>query len=144
MLSEQDHRDIEALHHRYYLSTDDADVDGFLDCWATEEFEGFFSPFGDFETRDALREFEHGHTHGDGMAVGKRHINSNLHVTADGKDRALATSYMLVVDVENAPRIIATGKYTDSVCVRTQEGWKFARRDLHVDPGFQKLQKGDG
>lgn len=141
MLTESDHREIKELHHRYYLSTDAQDVDGFMDCWAEDGFEGFFSPSGDFTTRESLREFEDGHVHGDGMAVGKRHINTNLVVSSDGDGRALATSYMIVIDVDNAPRIIATGKYTDSVCVKTDSGWKFARRDLEVDPGYEKLQE---
>ena len=142
-ISTADRLAIEELHHQYYLSTDDKDVDGFMECWVTDGFEGFFSPFGDFETRDSLREFEHDHTHG-GTAEGKRHINSNLALKAGpDADTVHATSYMTVVDVVNAPRIVATGKYTDSVVKRTSDGWKFVRRDLEVDPGWQKLQDGE-
>ena len=140
-----DHTDraaISELHHRYYLSTDDKDVDGFMECWVDDGFEGFFSPFGDFEDRESLRTFEHDHTHG-GTADGKRHFSGNLVMRqGDDENTVLATSYMTVVDVVNAPRIVATGKYTDSVVRRTQDGWKFVRRELSVDPGYEKLQDG--
>lgn len=140
-ITEADRSAIIELHHRYYLSTDDKDVEGFMDCWVEDGFEGFFSPFGDFETRDALSEFEHDHTHG-GTADGKRHFSGNLVMReGDDADTVLATSYMTVVDVVNVPKIVATGKYTDSVVRRTSDGWKFARRELSVDPGYQKLQE---
>ena len=139
-IAETDRAEIIELHHRNYLSTGDKDVDGFMDCWVEDGFEGFFSPFGDFEDREGLRTFEHDHTHG-GTADGKRHFSGKLVLRkGDDEDTVLATSYMTVVDVVNAPRIVATGKYTDSVVRRTADGWKFDRRELSVDPGFKKIQ----
>lgn len=134
---------IEGLHYPCCFSTDGTDVDGFMRCRVEERFEGFLSPFGDFETREALRDFEHEQTHG-GTADGKRHFCSNL-VIREGDDAGsvLGTSYMAVVDVVNAPRIVATSKYTDSIVRRTAGGWRFVRRDLAVDPGFEKIQ-GEG
>jgi hypothetical protein len=44
-----------------------------------------------------------------------------------------------VLEVEEAPRVIATGRYNKSLVVKTDKGWKFKRRTLNVDPGFFKL-----
>lgn len=43
-----DYQDIQALVSRYCLTTDNADADGFMQCWvAPEEFGGYQSgPFG--------------------------------------------------------------------------------------------------
>lgn len=130
---------IQELHHRYYLTTDAADVDGFMDCWADDRPVRFESVFGDLGTREELRAFEDGHVSG-GMAVGKRHYNVNL-VLRPGEDAhtVYATSYMVVIEVADAPHVVATGIYKDSRVVRTAKGWRFQHRRLEVDAGFQKL-----
>jgi hypothetical protein len=43
--------------------------------------------------------------------------------------------------VAQEPRVIAKGRYDDSVVVRTADGWRFKSRKLHVDPGFFELMK---
>jgi hypothetical protein len=127
---------IQELHHHYYLSTDNADVDGFIDCWASDRPILFESPFGDFADLDSLRAFETEHVEG-GMAVGKRHYNLNLALRpGPDQDTVFATSYMVVLEVAGMPGIVATGIYRDSVVVRTASGWRFQKRSLQVDPGF--------
>lgn len=127
---------IQELHHHYYLSTDGADVDGFIDCWAEDRPVLFESPFGTFKDLDSLRAFEAEHV-GSGMAVGNRHYNLNL-VLRPGPDQdtIFATSYMIVLEVAGMPGIVAAGIYRDSVVVRTTSGWRFQKRSLQVDPGF--------
>lgn len=136
-LTTEDRLAILDLHARYYLSTDDADVDGFMHCWVESDDIAFESVFGDMHGRAAIRAFEEGHVT-TGMAVGKRHFLSNLAVRdGEREGEALATSYMTVIDVTNKPiKIVATGKYADSLLVRTDAGWRFARRKLEVDPGY--------
>lgn len=46
---------------------------------------------------------------------------------------------MIVLEVADQPRVIATGRYDKSVVVKTAAGWRFKRRTLAVDTGFFKL-----
>ena len=134
-----------ALHDlcaRYYVSTDEADVDGFIACWADSDDIRFESAFGTFTGRQAIRTFEDEHVHR-GMAVGKCHVLSNVVIRAGATpDDALTTSYLVVLEVVDVPHIVATAIYRDSRAVRTPAGWKFVFRRMDVDPGFQKLMAG--
>lgn len=52
------------------------------------------------------------------------------------------THDMLVLEVAEPPRLVATGRYNGSVVVRTPKGWRFKSRTLHVDAGFFATQAG--
>jgi hypothetical protein len=143
MIRPEDELAIRNLVVRYCLATDDADVDGFMACWVSpEEFGGYDSgAFGNLATWEALREFEQHHVGPGGSANGKRHQVSNVYVVGVSADEARVTHDMIVVEVAQEPRVIATGRYDDSVVVRTADGWRFKSRKLHVDPGFFELMK---
>lgn len=137
-LTAEDRLDIHDLCARYYISTDEKDVEGFMDCWVLDDDIVFKSAFGEFAGRAAVRQFEHEHVHR-GMAVGKRHLLSNVSIRpASRPDQALVTTYLTVVEVVEEPRIIATAIYRDSVAEKTSAGWRFRERAMDVDPGFQK------
>lgn len=137
---------IQSLVARYCLTTDDADPAGFMDCWVgPDEFGGYESgPFGSMATWDELYEFEKEHTGPEGMARGKRHQVTNLHIEAVSATEARVTHDLQVLEVSDPPRLIATGRYDDSVVVKTDEGWRFRSRTLHVDPGFFTLMETEG
>jgi hypothetical protein len=78
-LTAEDRLDILDLCARYYISTDEKDVEGFMDCWVPDDDIVFKSAFGDFAGRAAVRQFEDEHVHR-GMAVGKRHLLSNVSI----------------------------------------------------------------
>ena len=140
-LSPTDRLAIRELCARYYVTTDEQDVDGFMTCWADHDDIRFESVFGTYVGRDAIRAFEDEHVHR-GMAVGKRHLLSNVVIRpGETDDTAYVTSYMTVLDVVNVPSIIATAIYRDSKVVRTDDGWKFAYRHMDVDPGFKRLME---
>lgn len=140
-LSAEDKQEIIDLHARYYLSTDEKDVNGYMSCWVDDDEIVFESVFGNFTGRQLLKDFEDEHT-SRGMAVGKRHLLGNVSIrVGENEDTAYATSYMIVMDVINVPQIVATGIYRDSKIVKTKEGWKFRHRKLEVDPGYEKLMK---
>lgn len=138
-ISAEDRGAIQDLHHQYYISTEEKDVAGFMNCWAEDRPVRFESPFGIYDDRASLEAFEDEHVNR-GMAIGKRHANLNL-VLKEGPDAdtVLATSYMLVMEVDDVPAIVATGIYRDSIVVRTSLGWRFVYRNLDLDDGFQKL-----
>lgn len=142
-ISEADRLEIMDLHSRYYVSTDEADVDGFMDCWLDSDEIVFESAFGNFKGRKAIRDFETSHVNG-GMAVGKRHLLTNLVLEASETGEVLATSYLSVVEVKDRPEIIATAIYRKSRVVNTPKGWKFAHRSMDTDPGFQKWAEAKG
>jgi SnoaL-like domain len=53
-------------------------------------------------------------------------------LSAEG-DSATATSYMVVIEAEKAPAVVASGVYSDTL-KRVDGRWMFARRKLDVDP----------
>ncbi len=141
-LTADDRIEIQELCAKYYVSTDEKDVDSFMDCWVDDDDILFESAFGNFKGRREIRAFEDEHVHR-GMAIGKRHLLSNMFI-ADGKSKnqAHVTSYLTVVEVVDVPVIVATAIYRNSVVEKTSKGWKFRFRSMEVDPGFQKLMAG--
>lgn len=143
-LTADDRLEILDLCSRYYISTDEKDVDGFMDCWVLDDDIVFNSAFGNFKGRAAIRTFEDEHVHR-GMAIGKRHLLSNVSIRPGVQaNQALVTSYLTVVEVVEVPQIIATAIYRDSLVEKTDAGWKFRQRTMDVDPGFQKVMANQG
>lgn len=142
-LTDTDRLEILDLCARYYVSTDEADVNGFMDCWIDSDEILFESAFGTFRGRKAIRDFETAHVNG-GMAVGKRHMLSNVIIKPHAEGSALVTSYLTVVEVRDRPEIVATAIYRDSKVVKTKQGWKFAARSMDTDSGFQKWAEAKG
>lgn len=139
----EDFVEIQNLVSRYCVTTDNADADGFMECWVEPvEFGGYDSgAFGKMDTWQELYDFEKHHVGPGGMANGKRHLSLNLVIEPVSGTEALVTNDMVVLEVAEAPRVIATGRYNKSVVVKTPKGWKFKRRTLDVDSGFFKLME---
>lgn len=137
-ISPEDYFEIQGLVARYCTTTDNADADGFMRCWVSPgEFGGYESgPFGHMKTWEELYAFEREHVAPGGMANGKRHQATNVIIDPVSENEAHVTHDLIVLEVAQEPRIIATGRYNASVVVRTAEGWRFRRRTLSVDPGF--------
>lgn len=143
-LTADDRLAIQDLCARYYVATDEKDVDGFLECWADSDDIVFESVFGTFRGRQAIRAFEDEHVHR-GMAIGRRHLLGNVVIREAGvPDAALVTSYMVVMEVAKAPHLVATAIYRDSRVVKTARGWRFTYRHMDVDPGFQQTMSEGG
>jgi SnoaL-like domain len=140
-LTTHDILEIQNLVTAYCITTDNADVDGFMNCWVKPEvFEGYDSgAFGQCKTWQELKDFETHHVGPGGMANGKRHQTTNIHITVVSDTEVLVTNDMMVLEVADIPQLIATGRYNNSKVVKTEEGWKFKYRHLHVDSGFFKL-----
>ncbi|MEY3212759.1 MAG: hypothetical protein RIT28_3240, partial [Pseudomonadota bacterium] len=71
-----------------------------------------------------------------GMANGKRHQVTNVYIEAVSPTEVRVTHDLIVLEVKDEPRVFATGRYDDSVVVKTPQGWRFKSRHLAVDPGF--------
>lgn len=66
---------------------------------------------------------------------GGRHVVQNVFVEPDAAgdaDKATMRCYLQFVVVGDEPKIVQTGRYVDDV-VRTDDGWRFARRTLTLD-----------
>lgn len=141
----KDFLEIHNLVAMYCLATDNKDVDGFMDCWVEpQEFKGYDSgAFGHMQTWEDLRAFEAHHVGPGGTANGKRHQATNIHIEPVSDNEVLVTHDMIVLEVDNTPAVVATGRYNQSKVVKTSRGWKFQYRKLEVDSGFFKAQPGN-
>lgn len=139
-LTSSDIDEIRNLVAQYCITTDNADADAFMRTWVEPaDFGGYDSgAFGRMDTWQQMLDFERHHVGPGGMANGKRHLSLNILIEPVSATEAHVTHDMLVVEVAEVPRIVATGRYDRSVVVRTAQGWRFKRRTLRVDAGFFK------
>ncbi len=142
-ITAQDLLEIQNLVTSYFVHTDNKDVDAFMNCWVTpKEFEGYDSgAFGNMTTWEELREFEANHVGEGGDANGKRHQATNLVINPVSDTEVKVTHDMLVFEVAEIPFLVASGRYNNSMIVKTDKGWKFKWRKLDVDSGFFKLME---
>ncbi|MDP6709279.1 MAG: nuclear transport factor 2 family protein [Alphaproteobacteria bacterium] len=133
-----DHEDIRQLGARYNWAIDFGDIDAWVDCF-TED--GVFTcvglPDGDprggsHQGREALQAYGTAHyAHNKGRA---RHWNWNLLIEVDG-DAATQRCYLNAYGAGQGETAIlrVTGTYRDELW-RTADGWRFASREVTVDP----------
>lgn len=72
----------------------------------------------------------------EGGTRGKRHVASNVFVDGD-ETRAVATSYLTVIEREDIPKVVATAVIEDTL-VKRNGAWRIARHKVAVDPGMFK------
>ncbi|MBX3250979.1 MAG: nuclear transport factor 2 family protein [Myxococcales bacterium] len=70
----------------------------------------------------------------EGGTKGKRHVATNVLVEGAG-DEATVISYLVVLEREEIPKVVATAVIRDRV-VRRDGVWKVARHEVAVDPGM--------
>jgi hypothetical protein len=142
-LSPADFDEIQNLVALYCVTTDNADADAFMQLWVEPaDFGGYDSgAFGKMDTWQQMYEFEKHHVGPGGMANGKRHQTTNIVIEGISATEARVTNDMLVFEVAEVPYLMASGRYNNSVVVKTAKGWKFKRRTLDIDSGFFKLME---
>ena len=120
-LTTQDLLEIQNLIATYCIVTDNKDVDGFMNCWVSPaEFGGYDSgAFGNMKTWEELRAFETHHVGAGGNANGKRHQATNIIITPVSDNEVRVTHDMLVLEVADVPYVVATGRYNNSIVVKT-------------------------
>lgn len=72
----------------------------------------------------------------EGGTRGKRHIASNV-VLDDRGDHIVATSYLLVVERDDLPKVVATARIVDRL-VKRDGALKVQHHRVEVDPGMFK------
>jgi hypothetical protein len=128
-ITPDDYFEIQNLVARYFHTVDNGDAEGFMGCWVEPEvFELYVSPMGRIarwqELHDVIRQL----VGPDGSLKDKRHFSSNVSIKAVDPATALVMHDMIVCAVAVDPVIVATGRYNDSVAVKTDRGWKFKKR----------------
>jgi hypothetical protein len=139
-ITADDFAEIQNLVALYCLTTDNADADGFMQTWVEPaEFGGYDSgAFGRMDTWEAMHAFEKEHVGPGGMANGKRHLSLNILIEAVSATEVHVTNDLVVLEVAEVPKVLASGRYNRSVVVKTAVGWRFKRRTLDIDAGFFK------
>lgn len=132
-----DYEEIRQLVARYNFAVDFGDAEGWAACFTPD---GVFTSMpeggplsGRHEGRDAL--VAYGKVHFKVSKGRARHWNWNLDIEGDG-ERATMRCYLAAYSATapDSPAVLrATGVYRD-VLVKTGQGWRFATRDVHVDP----------
>ena len=112
-----------------------------MNCWVSpEEFGGYGSvAFGSMKTWEELCAFEAHHVGKGGDANGRRQQATNLVIHPISGTGVKVTHEMLVFEEAQIPYLGATGRYNDSLVVKTAKDWKFKWRKLEIESGFFKL-----
>ena len=125
-LTPQDHAEIQQLYARYNHAIDAGDANAWADTFTAD---GVFN--NNFKGREGQLAFMK-------MWVEKmngtqrRHWNSNLQVSGDGKT-AKGSVYLMLWDISQKPAVVAgSGMYADSL-VKTKQGWRFTARVVNLD-----------
>lgn len=118
-----------------------ARLDHAVDAQRWDEYLGYFTPDARMEPGfapaveglDGIRGFL---VATEGGTRGKRHIATNV-VLDDLGDTVRATSYLLVVEREEIPKVVATARIVDTL-VKRGGTFKVLRHQVEVDPGMFK------
>jgi hypothetical protein len=124
-LSSQDYQEIQQLYARYNVAIDTGDAEAYA---ATFTPEGIFNNFSGHDALvgfiKAWRERLNG--------ANRRHWNTNLLITGDGKN-ATGSVYLMLLDISTKPvSVAAVATYSDTL-VKTANGWRFTKRTTHAD-----------
>ena len=134
-----DHIAIKELSNLFDNTLDEGDIDGHMQVWAEEM--SFASPFGNYDTRDAYREWVTVFHESAKAYGGTRHLVVNNVIAVDG-DRARQTCYQIILgrtENDGAPKLLASARMEDEF-VRTADGWRFAKRTLVLDQDPARFQ----
>ncbi|MGQ9426389.1 nuclear transport factor 2 family protein [Gilvimarinus sp. F26214L] len=123
-LKAQDYAEIQQLYAQYNWAIDTGDGEAYADTFTPD------GVFNSFEGRDALVGFIKRWTEQMNGAT-RKHWNSNLRITGDGKT-AKGSVYLMLVDTSTQPAtILSTGTYSDEL-VKTRDGWRFSKRSVQT------------
>jgi hypothetical protein len=124
-LSSQDYQEIQQLYARYNVAIDTGDAEAYA---ATFTPEGIFNSFSGHDALVGFIKTWRERLNG----ANRRHWNTNLLITGDGKN-ATGSVYLMLLDISTKPvSIAAVATYSDTL-VKTANGWRFTKRTTHSD-----------
>jgi ketosteroid isomerase-like protein len=124
-LTPADYMEIEQLYATYNWAIDTGDAQAWADTFVED------GQFQNFKGEEQLKGFIDRWVNSmNGLT--RKHWNSNLHITGDGKT-AQGKVYLLLVDKSvQPPAIISSASYADEL-VKTDQGWRFSKRSVNSD-----------
>lgn len=129
-LSAEDYREIQQLvaAYSYALDTGAGEGDMYAELFTSDG--SFVSPFATIQGHADLKAFASGHRGGQGPAYVRNFATNVLIEPAD--DGATGKVYVMVVNLGEGgePSSIFTGGHFEDRYVRTDDGWRFARREF--------------
>jgi SnoaL-like domain len=121
------------LMNNYILSIDSHNNEQFADNFTKDGV--YESPWGTAHGKEAIIGTI-GYWHSSGITSGKRHFVGSIQIKELTNDTAKVESSYWVAEAQNAPGIVATGFYIDTL--KKEDGaWKIANRKQVVDPSFK-------
>jgi hypothetical protein len=134
-LAPQDVLDIQQLVARYPYTLDNGGEGGRALAELFTEDGVFVTPQATFSGREALLKMASGHRPGQGPAYARNHaMNPLLEATPEGaKGRVYAV--IIALGENKQPSSIVTGGHFEDTYVKTQQGWRFKRRQFIPNEG---------
>ena len=134
-LAPQDVLDIQELVARYPYTLDNGGEGGRALAELFTEDGVFVTPQATYTGRDALLKMASGHRPGQGPAYARNHaMNPLLEATPEGaKGRVYAV--IIALGENKQPSSIVTGGHFEDTYVKTQQGWRFKRRQFIPNEG---------
>jgi hypothetical protein len=133
-LTAYDRLDILDLYARAARAEDAGDAEEFVAAFTEEGV--LEAPHGIFRGPDELRRYL---VESASVRKGRRHLTANHVVTVEG-DGARALADFVILEVDDAPRVLATGTYSDTIA-REEGALRFSHRKVVPDPGMRKERR---
>ena len=120
---------IQELIAKYNMTLDNKNIDEWLNTWSDD---GVWStPFGEAKGKTELKNFINQITNE--FASDKRHVSTNIIIENAPNNTASAQSYLIVIETQKTPEVVASGNYVDALKKEASGKWKFTHRRLEID-----------
>src|SRR5919112_240623 len=121
MISVDDKIVIQELIAKYNLAIDNKNIDEWTNTWTDDGI--WTTTFGEAKGKTELKNMVNQITNE--FAGGKRHVSTNIMINAK--------SYLMVIEAQKTPEVVATGVYSDTLKKDGSGKWKFFQRKLDID-----------
>ena len=130
MISVDDKIVIQELITKYNLAIDNKNIDEWTNTWTDDGI--WTTTFGEAKGKTELKNMVNKITNE--FAGGKRHVSTNI-IIEDASTNGMinAKSYLMVIEAQKTPEVVATGVYSDTLKKDGSGKWKFFQRKLDID-----------
>jgi ketosteroid isomerase-like protein len=130
MISVDDKIVIQELITKYNLDIDNKNIDEWTNTWTDDGI--WTTTFGEAKGKTELKNMVNQITNE--FAGGKRHVSTNIIIEdASTNNMINAKSYLMVIEAQKTPEVVATGVYSDTLKKDGNGKWKFFQRKLDID-----------
>jgi len=120
---------IQELIAKHNIALDNNNIEEWTNTWSAD---GVWStPFGEAKGTTELKNMVSQITND--FASGKRHVSTNIIIENAPNNTASAQSYLIVIEAQKTPEVVASGNYVDALKKDVNGKWKFTHRRLEID-----------